>query len=37
MFVRSVVIVTFNVKWVTVNDLNDILYDALCTEIGYLL
>jgi hypothetical protein len=32
MFVRSVVIVTFNVKWVTMEDFSDILYDTLCTK-----
>jgi len=32
MFIRSVVIVTFNAKWVTIKDLNDILYYTLCTK-----
>ena len=32
MFVRSIIIVTLNKKWVTINNLNDILYGTLCTK-----
>ena len=32
MFVRSIIIITLNKKWVTINNLNDILYGTLCTK-----
>jgi len=32
MFVKHIIILTLNVKWVTIKDLNDILYVTLCTK-----
>jgi len=32
MFIRSIIILALNLKWVTIKDLNDILYVTLCTK-----